>query len=120
MQPPSAPHAGRPPLPPANETYPSLPYNPWAIVSIAFAASTVIGTWCLGGLIAVITGHVARQQIKRSGEAGANVALVGLIVGYVAIGLTVLFIAVYVAFFALFIAFAAHHPTPTPGPTASP
>ena len=71
--PPHAPHAWR-------------PYNPWAIVSISFAVSTVLGTWCLGGLIAVITGHVARHQINRTGEAGSNLALAGLIVGYVAGG----------------------------------
>jgi uncharacterized membrane protein YidH (DUF202 family) len=98
----------------------SRPYNPWAIVSISFAASTVIGSWCFGGLVAVITGHVARQQIKRSGEAGANLALVGLIVGYVAIGLTLVFIAVYIAFFVFVFAFAATHSSATPSPTPVP
>jgi Domain of unknown function (DUF4190) len=119
MQSPPAPPAS-PPLPPVNVAQASRPYNPWAIVSISFAASTVIGSWCFGGLIAVITGHVARHQIKRTGEAGGNLALAGLIVGYVAIGLTVLFIAVYVAFFVFFIAFAATHATPTPSPMSAP
>ena len=96
---------------------PSRPYNAWAIVSICFAASTVIGTWCLGGLVAVITGHVARSQIKRSGEQGSSLALAGLIVGYVSIGLTLAVIAAYIAFFILFIAFAAAHSGPTPSPT---
>src|SRR5713101_9386941 len=96
------------------------PYNPWAIVSVSFAASTVIGSWCFGGLIAVITGHVARSQIKRSGEAGGNLALVGLIVGYVAIGLTFLFIAVYIALFVFVFAFAATHANATPSPTSVP
>jgi hypothetical protein len=50
----------------------------------------VIGSWCFGGLIAVITGHVARHQIKQTGEAGATLALVGLIAGYAAIALTLL------------------------------
>ncbi len=80
----------------------------------------MIGSWCFGGLIAVITGHVARSQIKRSGEAGGNLALVGLIVGYVAIGLTFLFIAVYIAFFVFVFAFAATHATATPSPTSVP
>jgi Domain of unknown function (DUF4190) len=106
-----------PPAPPAAI---ARPYNPWAIVSISFAASTVIGTWCFGGLVAVITGHVARQQIKTSGEAGGNLALVGLIVGYVSIGLTFLVIAVYVAFLVFFFAFAATHATVTPNPSVSP
>jgi hypothetical protein len=98
----------------------SRPYNPWAIVSISLAASTVIGSWCFGGLIAVITGHVARQQIKTSGEAGGNLALVGLIVGYIAIGLTLLFIATYIAFFVFVFAFTFTHATASPMPTAAP
>ncbi len=109
-----------PPPAPVYAATPARPYNPWAIVSVSFAASTVIGSWCFGGLIAVITGHVARSQIKRSGEAGGNLALVGLIVGYVAIGLTFLFIAVYIAFFVFVFAFAATHSTATPSPTSVP
>lgn len=80
----------------------------------------MIGTWCFGGLIAVITGHVARHQIKRTGEAGANLALVGLIVGYVAIGLFLLFIVAYIAFFVFVFAFAATHAGTSPSPTSSP
>ena len=34
---------------------------------------------------AVVFGHVARQQIKRSGEQGAGLALAGLILGWVVI-----------------------------------
>jgi hypothetical protein len=95
-------------------------YNPWAIVSVSFGASTVIGSWCFGGLVAVITGHIARHQIKRTGEAGANLALIGLIAGYAAIGLSLLFILGYLAFFVFFFAFAATHAGATPSPTASP
>ena len=95
----------------------SRPYNAWAIVSICFAASTVIGTLCLGGLVAVITGHIARSQIKRSGEQGNSLALAGLIVGYVSIGLTLALIAAYILFFILFIAFVASHSGRAPSPT---
>jgi hypothetical protein len=113
------PPASLPPAP-VYTAAPSRPYNPWAIVSVSFAASTVIGSWCFGGLVAVITGHVARQQIKRTGEAGGNLALVGLIVGYVSIGLTFVLIAAYIAFFVFIFAFAATHATITPSPTAVP
>src|SRR6202165_2117782 len=112
MQPPPSPPP--PPHPALAQAAQASPrYNPWAIVSVAFGASTVIGTWCFGGLIAVITGHIARHQIKRTGEAGANLALIGLIAGYTAIGLTLLFILAYVAFFVFFIVFAATHPGST-------
>jgi hypothetical protein len=79
----------------------------------------VLGTWCLGGLIAVFTGHVARHQINRTGEAGSNLALAGFIVGYVAIGLTLLFILLYIGFFVfMFTAFPPHAmPSPSPAGT---
>lgn len=115
MQTPSGPPPPpRPALPPVAQASPR--YNPWAIVSIAFGASTVIGTWCFGGLIAIITGHIARHQIKQTGEAGATLALIGLIAGYAAIGLTLLFILAYVAFVIFFIALAATHPGSSPSP----
>jgi len=107
-----------PPLP----GHVSRPYNTWAIVSASFAASTILGTWCLGGIIAVITGHVARSQIKRTGEAGEGLALAGLIAGYISIGLFFLFVLAYVAFFVFIFAFAATHPGtfPSPSPSAVP
>ena len=106
--------------PPPVPGHVSRPYNTWAIVSASFAASTILGTWCLGGLVAVITGHVARSQIKRSGEAGEGLALAGLIAGYISIGLFFLFVLAYIAFFALFFIFAASHPGAFPSPSPTP
>ena len=37
----------------------------------------------LFALLAIIFGHVARSQIKRSGQSGAGLALAGLILGYI-------------------------------------
>jgi hypothetical protein len=108
------------PAAPAYAPQASGHYNPWAIVSVSFAASTVLGSWCFGGLVAVITGHVARHQIKTSGEAGANLALVGLIVGYLSIALFLLFITAYIAFIVFIAVFAATHATISPSPAASP
>lgn len=108
--------------PPAIQVHASRPYNTWAIVSASFAASTILGTWCLGGIVAVITGHVARSQIKRTGEAGEGLALAGLIAGYISIGLFFLFVLAYIAFFVFIFAFAATHPGtfPSPSPSAVP
>jgi Domain of unknown function (DUF4190) len=108
--------------PPPATAHVSRPYNTWAIVSASFAASTILGTWCLGGIIAVITGHVARSQIKRTGEAGEGLALAGLIAGYISIALFFLFVLAYIAFFVFIFAFAATHPGtfPSPSPSAVP
>jgi hypothetical protein len=47
---------------------------------------------------AIVCGHVARAQIRRTGEAGGRMALAGLILGYVGgallIGLVLLLVAV--------------------------
>ncbi len=114
--PPALPPQPQPP-PPYRE---ARPYNTWAIVSASFAASTILGTWCLGGIVAVITGHVARSQIKRTGEAGEGLALAGLIAGYISIGLFFLFVLAYIAFFGFFIFFAATHPGSFPRPSPTP
>ena len=110
-------------LPPAAQppTYPPIyrPYNPWAIVSVSFAASIVLGSWFLGGIVAVVTGHVARHQIRQTGEAGGSLALGGVIAGYVAIGLSVAFIAAYIGFFVVFFSYITSHPFPSPTPNPS-
>lgn len=58
--------------------------NTLAVVSIASALTSI------GAVAAIITGHVALTQIKKSGESGRGLALAGTIVGYVTIGFWVL------------------------------
>ena len=45
---------------------------------------------------AVICGHMARSQIRRTGEQGAGMALAGLILGWVGVGFTVLVLLISV------------------------
>jgi hypothetical protein len=59
--------------------------NTLAVVSLAAAVSGV------GALIAIITGHVALAQIKRSGENGRLLAIVGTVLGYAHIAGWVIF-----------------------------
>lgn len=42
-------------------------------------------------LLGVIFGHVARSQIRRTGEQGAGMALAGLIIGYLSLAASVIF-----------------------------
>lgn len=58
--------------------------NTLAVVSIATSLTSI------GAVAAIITGHVALTQIKKSGESGRGLALAGTIVGYVTIGFWVL------------------------------
>jgi Domain of unknown function (DUF4190) len=60
-------------------------------------ASLVIGilSWFLcpiiGGIAAVILGHMARSQMRTSGEGGTGLAMAGLILGYAHIAVYGLF-----------------------------
>jgi hypothetical protein len=44
----------------------------------------------LATIPAVVCGHMARHQIRRTGEQGAGMALAGLILGWIGVGFTVL------------------------------
>ena len=79
-----------PPAPPVAYAQPAYVYGP-RTNSLAIASLvTGILSWLLcpllGGILAVIFGHVSRGQIKRSGEGGGGMALAGLILGYLNLG----------------------------------
>ncbi len=50
----------------------------------------------LATIPAVVCGHVARNQIRRTGEQGAGMALAGLILGWIGVGFTVLVVIIAV------------------------
>lgn len=58
-------------------------------------------------LVAVITGHIALGQIKQRGEAGRGLAIAGLVIGYLGIAVTALFVVIAIAFAATLGAFIA-------------
>jgi hypothetical protein len=71
----------------------SRPTNTMAIVSlVAGIAGYVIPHPFIAGLVAIVTGHMARGQIRRTGEGGALLATIGLILGYLHLFLSVLLV----------------------------
>jgi hypothetical protein len=68
-------------------------------LAIASLVCSVVGI----GLVGAILGHVARRQIRQTGEQGDGLALAGIIVGWV---MTAFFV-VWVGFAVFFLAFAA-------------
>lgn len=52
--------------------------------------------WFLAGIPAIVLGHMARKQIRQTGEAGDGMALAGIILGYVGLALTALFVVLIV------------------------
>jgi len=88
----------------------TAPTNQLAIVSLAAGVACYFILPVIGAVIAVITGHMARGQIRRTGESGNGLALIGLILGYVhlLIGLLIgLFVVLVVLGFLGF--FASQH-----------
>jgi hypothetical protein len=100
------PPPGAPGPPPASSPGPpgwgAPPYNPPrtnALAIISLVAGCAQFFFCIvGSIVAIVTGHIARGQIKRSGEQGAGLALAGLILGYVGLVLAVLGAAALVVF----------------------
>ena len=76
-------------------TAPSRGTNGLAIASFVLS---LVWIWGIGAILAVIFGHRARGQIRRSGQGGGGFALAGLIIGYIGIALMVIVtIAIIVA-----------------------
>jgi Domain of unknown function (DUF4190) len=70
---------------------PAAPTNTLAIISLI--AAFVLAP------AAIICGHIALGQIKRTGESGHGLAFAGLVLGYVFTGFAVLGIIAYIIFF---------------------
>jgi len=77
------------------------PNNTLAVVSLVAGILSFFGHLIpfVGGftlaLVAIITGHMARNQIRKTGEGGMGLATAGLVIGYIHLAL----IAVVVVFF---------------------
>ncbi|OYD67302.1 DUF4190 domain-containing protein [Rhodococcus sp. OK302] len=70
------------------------PTNTLAILALVFAF--------LLAPLGIVFGHIARSQIKKTGEQGDGLALAGLILGYIFTGLGILFFILWIAFWGLF------------------
>jgi hypothetical protein len=67
--------------------YSAAPMNVMAVLALIFGLG--------GGLLGIIFGHIARSQIRRTGERGLGMATAGLVLGYA--GLAVIVVLVVVA-----------------------
>jgi hypothetical protein len=113
-----------PPGPPAGGVIPAQRgINSLAVVSIAAAvASYLIPHPFIGALVAIVTGHMARSENRKTGQGGSGLALAGLLLGYLHLLLTLLLIIFF--FGALvtllgIIGYAVTHGGSVPQPTPS-
>ncbi len=58
--------------------------NAVAIASLACGIGQIF-FWFVAGVPAIVFGHVARRQIRETGEAGDGMAQAGLILGYIGV-----------------------------------
>jgi hypothetical protein len=106
--PPAGPPPGYPPSgPPPGGGYPETPSGPaWgtpyapprstntlAVVSLVAGCAQFVVCPIVGAVVAIVTGHIARGQIRRTGEQGNGLAVAGLILGYIGAALTALALA---------------------------
>jgi hypothetical protein len=78
--------------PPASGWAPPRRTNVLAIISLVAGCGQLF-FWFVGAIAAIVTGHIARHQIRRTGEQGSGMALAGLILGYVGLALSMLAVA---------------------------
>lgn len=89
---------------------PATHTNTLAVVSLIAGILSFLGNVIpvAGGftvaLVAIITGHMARRQIKQTGEQGMGMATAGMIIGYIHIALLVLIVIAVIFVFVLGIA----------------
>ena len=94
-----------PPLPPPPQN------NGMAIASLVLGIISLACCVCPIAIPGVIFGHVALGQIRRSGgmQVGQGPAVAGLVTGYIAIGVTLIFLVLYFLMFIGMIASAGHN-----------
>jgi hypothetical protein len=96
MQPPD-PYAVQPTQP--AYTYPTGPAGAYPPAGPAYAQAPGTNTLAIVALVlafvfwpaAIVCGHIARRQIKQTGEQGDGLALAAIILGYVALAILVVF-----------------------------
>lgn len=85
------------PPPPLNATHTSA----MAIISLISGIAAWLGFLGIGGLLAVIFGHLAKGEIRKSNGivTGDGMATAGLVLGYANIALSIIGLCLFLLFF---------------------
>ncbi|MDX2298112.1 MAG: DUF4190 domain-containing protein [Xanthomonadaceae bacterium] len=72
-----------------------------AVLSLAFGLLAWFGLPVVGAVVAVVTGHVALNEIRRAPDAyeGRGMALTGLVLGWLNLALSAMIVAAIFLFF---------------------
>jgi len=79
------------PMPPPFHPVPPRPprTDPKAIASLV---CSLVGGCGVGSVAGIVLGHLAKRDIKRTGDHGDGLATAGLVIGYITLAFTVLMI----------------------------
>ena len=89
-----------------------------AIASLIVSIGSVVFCCGLPAIVGAILGHVARKQIREQGQAGEGIALGGIIVGWIAFGLSMALLILYVVLVVILGVWADRSTTATTTTTA--
>jgi hypothetical protein len=97
---PGVPHGQPPPGHPDAYGYPGYPGYPVQRSTNGFAvASLVLGIfifWLLPSILALIFGYTARKQIRERGQGGDGMAVAGIVLGWVGVGIWVIILFIWI------------------------
>ncbi len=88
----------------------------WAIASLVCAIVGIATLNFIPGLLGAIFGHVALREIKSSNgwRNGQGMAMAGMIIGYIATGLSLLIVVLYILYLIFIFSFLQSIPETTP------
>ncbi len=89
------------PISPTPSASPLLPTNSLAIASLISGILAWLGVFGIGGIMAVIFGHMAKNEIRNSPEpqGGDGLATAGLVLGYINIATVVIGLCLFFTIF---------------------
>lgn len=85
--------------PPSPAPAPPLPTNSLAVVSLVFGILGWTMLPFIGSLVAIVTGHMARAQIRRTPQNGDALAVTGLVLGWLMVGVAIAGVLILILFF---------------------
>lgn len=92
------PFNAQPPVPPRQPPLPAgwrqqpVPAPQTSVLAVVSLIAGLLWFFWVGSVVAIITGHKARRQVRELGYAGDTLAILGLVFGYLGAGSFVLFV----------------------------
>lgn len=88
-------------MPPPGQPYGPYPQQvPWVVsrptngMAVASMVLGILWLYWVGSILALIFGYIARRQIRERGESGDGMAIAGIVLGWVGVGVALIFIVV--------------------------